>query len=232
VQAARAVLPGGLRDRALRAARVLEAANLDFEARLARKQSWSSSALRAGLLRLDGRTVRPAQEFVSEAMRDCPARDPFHRLAWFDYRFMLPSQMLTKVDRASMSHSLEARVPFLDHRLVELMAGVSARVQMPHWTRKHVLRRALGPRLPPEVLQGRKRGFNVPLREWFRAADPVAALERRIAQGALDDVADPAVVRTLVDEHRRARADHGALFWILLQLAGWCERVGVTTGRT
>jgi asparagine synthase (glutamine-hydrolysing) len=144
---------------------------------------------------------------------------------------MLPSQMLTKVDRTSMARSLEVRVPFLDHRLVELMAGVSARVQLPRLERKHVLRRAMGGKLPPELLRARKKGFNVPLREWFRSGDPVARLEARIARGALDEVARRPALQALLDEHRSARADHGNLFWILLQLAGWCERSGVTAGR-
>jgi asparagine synthase (glutamine-hydrolysing) len=219
--------PVGVRRRARHAARVLETANLDFESRLTRKQSYSSSELRAHLLRIEGRAVRPAREFVSEALERCPARDPFHRLSWIDYKFQLPAQMLTKVDRMSMAHSLEARVPLLDHRLVELMAPVSMRVQMRGWTRKHVLRRALGSRLPPDVLHGRKRGFNVPLQEWFRGGDPAAFLQRHIDRGALDEVAHRPQMSALLEEHREARADHGTLFWILLQLAAWCERVGV-----
>jgi asparagine synthase (glutamine-hydrolysing) len=165
-------------------------------------------------------------------MAGCPARDPFHRLAWFDYKMMLPSQMLTKVDRMSMAHSLESRLPLLDHRLVELMAPVSARVQLPRFERKHVLRRALGSRLPAELLQAGKRGFNVPLGEWFRGGEPVALLQRGAARGALDEVVHRGVLDRLVEDHRRARADHGALFWILLQLSGWCERLGVAAGKS
>jgi asparagine synthase (glutamine-hydrolysing) len=231
VDAARAVLPGGLRNSAQRAARVLEAANMDFVTRLTRKQSWSSEACRARLLAGTGQSIRPAREYIEDAMRGCPARDPFHQLAWFDYRFMLPSQMLTKVDRTSMARSLEARVPFLDHRLVELMARVSSRVQMPRFERKHVLRRALGPRLPPELLRARKRGFNVPLREWFRDGDPVALLEERIARGALSEVAGRPALAGLLDEQRQGASDHGNLLWILLQLAGWCERSGAAVVR-
>jgi len=227
VQAVAALAPGRLRDRAQRAARVLAAANLDFESRISRKQSWSDPELRGALLALPPGEVRPAREFVADAMRDCPARDAFHRLNWFDYNFMLPSQMLTKVDRMTMARSLEARVPFLDHRLVELMAPVSARVQLPGYTRKHVLRRALGPRLPLELLQAPKRGFNVPLREWFRAGDPVQLLQRRVERGALDGLVRRPALAAAVEAHRARRADHGTLFWILLQLAGWCERAGI-----
>jgi len=231
LDAARALLPGTSGDRLLRAARVLETANMSFEDRLTRKQSWSRAAVRAALLDVEHKHVRPAREFIDEAMRDCPARDPFHRLAWFDTTFMLPSQMLTKVDRMSMAHSLEARVPFLDHRLVELMSPVSARVKLPGMTRKHVLRRAMGARLPHELLRAPKRGFNVPLREWFRGGSPIELLQRRVARGALDDLVRRPVLAGLIEEHRAARADHGNLFWILLQLAGWCARTGAPAGR-
>ena len=229
--AARALLPGTSARRLERAARVVEAANMSFAERLTRKQSWSAAALRARLLAAGSHPVRPAREFIDDAMRDCPARDPFHRLAWFDTTFMLPSQMLTKVDRMTMARSLEARVPFLDHRLVELMAPVSAQVKMPRLTRKHVLRRALGPRLPRELLHAPKRGFNVPLGEWFRGGSPVEVLEQRVARGALDDLVRRPVLAELVADHRNARADHGHLFWILLQLAGWCERAGAPAER-
>src|SRR5262249_24381063 len=106
--AADAVLGVAGNTRLRRATRVLEAANMSFEDRLTRKQSWSSAALRATLLRAPSSAVRPAREFIDEAMRGCPARDPFHRLSWFDFKMMLPSQMLTKVDRMSMARSLEA----------------------------------------------------------------------------------------------------------------------------
>lgn len=224
--AAAALAPGPLRDRARRAERVLAAANLDFEARLTAKQSWSEPELRAALFALPAGQVRPAREYIADAMRDCPARDPFHRLNWFDYTFMLPSQMLTKVDRMSMANSLEARVPFLDHRLVELMAAVSSRVQMPGGTRKHVLRRALGPELPPPLLQAPKRGFNVPLREWFRGGDPLQLLQDRVTSGALDGLVHGDRLAALLAAHRNRRADHGTLLWILLQLAAWSERLG------
>jgi asparagine synthase (glutamine-hydrolysing) len=132
--------------------------------------------------------------------------------------------MLTKVDRMTMAASLEARVPFLDHRLVELMAPVSAQVKLPGYTRKHVLRRALGARLPSELLHARKRGFNVPMREWFRGGDAWSWLDARLATGSLDDWIRRPALREVLETHRRGAADHGNLLWILVQLAAWRER--------
>lgn len=226
LHAARSMMPGASRSRLDRAARVLESANMTFEDRITRKQSWSPAALRAGLLRTPEARPAPAREFVDEAMRGCPARDPFQRLAWFDYKLMLPSQMLTKVDRMSMGRSLEARVPFLDHRLVELMAPVSAAVKFPGMTRKYVLRRAMGSQLPRELLRAPKRGFNVPLREWFRGGSPVELLQAHAAAGALDACVDRAALGRVIEEHRAGRADRGNLLWILLQLAVWADPRG------
>ncbi len=229
VDAARALTKGNLREKLERTSRVLEAANLDFVDRIARKQSWSSPAERGALLRASG--ARPARDFVDEVMRDCPARDNFQRLNWFDLKMMLPAEMLTKVDRTSMAHSLEVRVPFLDHRLVELMAPVSAQVKLPGYTRKHVLRRALSRQLPPAILAAPKRGFNVPVREWFRGDAAAALLSRRLSGGGLDDLVDGQALQSIVDSHRSREADHGVHLWILLQLAAWSERMGWVTQR-
>jgi asparagine synthase (glutamine-hydrolysing) len=231
VNAARSLTRGRLRDRLDRTSRVLEAANLSFVERVSRKQSWSSPALRERMWHAPNSNLRPAREFVEEAMRDCPARDNFHRLNWFDLKMMLPSEMLTKVDRTSMAQSLEVRVPFLDHRLVEMMAPVSTQVKLPGYRRKHVLRRAMASRLPSEVLRAPKRGFNVPVREWFRQDAPVKLLEKRLAQGILDDLVDRQALRNALEMHRRGDADHGMHLWILLQLATWCERLGRVTQR-
>jgi asparagine synthase (glutamine-hydrolysing) len=130
-----------------------------------------------------------------------------------------------------MAHSLEVRVPFLDNRLVELMASVSARVQLPGYTRKHVLRRAMGDRLPREVRSAPKRGFNVPVAEWFRDDASVHLLEKGLTGGGLEDLVHPGALRRILDAHRRGAADHGAHLWILLQLATWCDRLGRVTQR-
>jgi asparagine synthase (glutamine-hydrolysing) len=105
------------------------------------------------------------------------------------------------------------------------MAPVSARVKMPGYNRKHVLRRAMAERLPPELLRARKRGFNVPMREWFRGGEPVELLHRHVAGGALDDVVRRPMLLQYIDDHRQQRADHGVLFWILLQVADWRRRL-------
>ncbi len=106
-------------------------------------------------------------------------------------RVSLPDDMLAKVDRASMAHSLETRVPFLDHRLVEFLASVAPAVKIARLERKRVLRRSIGRRLPPPLLSAAKRGFGVPLETWF-ASGGVAALEDRARRLAGTGFFDPA----------------------------------------
>ncbi len=90
------------------------------------------------------------------------------RMMEYDLKTYLPNDILTKVDRMSMRASIEARVPLLDHRLVELAAKIPSRLKIRGGIAKHILKRVMAPYLPPEVLQKRKQGFSIPLETWLR----------------------------------------------------------------
>ncbi|PYM67443.1 MAG: asparagine synthase (glutamine-hydrolyzing) [Candidatus Rokuibacteriota bacterium] len=90
------------------------------------------------------------------------------RLQYLDLKTYLPGDILTKVDRMSMAHSVEARVPLLDHALVEFVAGIPSRYKLRNGATKHIFKRAIEGLLPPEVLSRGKQGFGVPLTHWFR----------------------------------------------------------------
>jgi asparagine synthase (glutamine-hydrolysing) len=151
---------------ARRARRVLDGANQDFISRLEGKQIGFSVAERRALLG-DNPRVRPAREFITEALAGCRASDGLGLLNYWLHTVALPERYLCKVDRSSMAHSLEARVPFLDPRLVELMAAVGPSVKMPGFTRKAVLRDTIGRQLPEPLLKASKRGFDPPLGAWL-----------------------------------------------------------------
>jgi asparagine synthase (glutamine-hydrolysing) len=148
------------------------------------------------------------------------------RLQYIDTALYLPADLLAKADRMSMAHSLEARVPFLDRRVVELARRIPARLRLRGLTTKYLLRRAMAGRLPEPILRGRKLGFNVPMASWLAgslrefAADTLAPARLR-GQGLLD----PAAVGRLLDAHLARRADHSHALWTLLVLAVWHDEV-------
>jgi asparagine synthase (glutamine-hydrolysing) len=90
------------------------------------------------------------------------------RISYLCIRLSLPDDILTKVDRMSMAHSLEVRVPFLDHGFVEYVATIPAEMRFRYWKTKWLLRKAMEPYLPQQILWRKKQGFTVPLSDWFR----------------------------------------------------------------
>ncbi len=136
----------------------------------------------------------------------------------------LPDDMLAKVDRTSMLHGLEVRAPFLDPRLVEAALSLPAAAHFSILSGKRLLRRALRPLLPPAVLSGPKRGFEVPIGEWI--AGPLEPLHRDVVTaGTLqDDLGlDPAIAAAWLETHRTRRADRSRLLWALFALCWWSQ---------
>jgi asparagine synthase (glutamine-hydrolysing) len=160
-----------------------------------------------------------AEERYVRAMHEAPAKDALSRAQYADLKIWLPGDILTKVDRASMAVSLEAREPLLDHRLVEFAARLPANMRLRGGTGKWLMKRALASRLPKEILHRRKMGFVTPVSAWFRG--PLAAEADAIARSAaLAETGwfDAAAIENLVRAHKSGRADHGRLLWQLLML--------------
>jgi asparagine synthase (glutamine-hydrolysing) len=168
---------------------------------------------------------RAEQRYV-QAMRDAPASDALSRAQYADLKIWLPGDILTKVDRASMAVSLEAREPLLDHRLVEFAARLPAKFRLRGGSGKWLLKKALGGRLPPEILHRRKMGFVTPVSAWFRG--PLAAEAAAIAHSpALAELGwlEPAAIAKVAADHRTGRAEHGRLLWQLLMLDKSLQRL-------
>jgi asparagine synthase (glutamine-hydrolysing) len=158
------------------------------------------------------------------AGRELP--DELTRLLYTDFTMYLQDDLLTKVDRATMLASLEARAPFLDHELVEFAAGIPSHLKLSGLRTKAILRRASRKRLPQAVLSRRKRGFNIPFSRWLLhgLGEELRARftpERVAARGLLS----PAGVGRLLSEHLASRADHRKPLFNLLALDLWCDRV-------
>ena len=163
-----------------------------------------------------------AVEVLREHAREAPARDPLSLVQYLDIKTWLPGRMLTKVDRASMAHALEVRVPLLDHQLLEWVALLPPRLKVRGHEGKYVLKKALEPYLPPEVLYRPKMGFSIPLASWLRGP-----LKQRLRDAVLGEaLADSALfnrdlIQRMVDEHQSGLRDHGASLWALMMFAAF-----------
>jgi asparagine synthase (glutamine-hydrolysing) len=152
--------------------------------------------------------------------------DALAELLYTDFTMYLQDGLLTKVDRATMLNSLEARGPFLDHELAEFAAALPSALKLRGRTGKAILRRAVRRRLPAEILARRKRGFNIPFSQWL-VEGLGTELRRRFdrerveARGLLRHEG----VASLLDEHLSRRADHRKPLFTLLALDLWCDRV-------
>jgi asparagine synthase (glutamine-hydrolysing) len=144
------------------------------------------------------------------------------RLQYVDLRVYLPDDILVKVDRMSMAHSLEVRAPLLDHTLVEFAASVPPGLHLRGLQKKYLLKRALADRLPARILHRKKGGFNVPIPRWLRheLRPQVHELlsERRLREQGFFD---PAYVHQLIRDHEAARVDYSRNLWGLLIFSLW-----------
>jgi asparagine synthase (glutamine-hydrolysing) len=147
------------------------------------------------------------------------------RLQDLDLGIYLVDDLLVKTDRASMAHSLEARVPFLDPVVAELALALETKQKVRGFSKKRLLRRAAAPLLPREILRGRKQGFSIPVASWLRGdlapfARDVLSPETVERQGYLDPVA----VTRVLDDHISGKDDLSRQIWGLLNFTLWFDR--------
>jgi asparagine synthase (glutamine-hydrolysing) len=153
------------------------------------------------------------------------APDELSRVMGVDLSVFLVDDMLVKTDRASMAHSLEARVPLLDPVVAELALAVPTRMKVRGLSKKRLLRKAVEPLLPREILEGEKRGFSPPMGMWLRnELEPLArdALSPDTLRRQGFFRADP--VTRMLDEHVAGRADNSRKIWALLTFSLWFDR--------
>ncbi len=167
-----------------------------------------------------------AEARYEQAFAAAPARDALSRAQYADLKIWLPGDILTKIDRASMAVSLEAREPLLDHRLIEFAARVPARLRLRGGSGKWLMKRALEGRLPRDILHRRKMGFVTPVSHWLRGplAEQAAAIARSPALAETGWFDGGAIAR-LAEEHRTGRAEHGRTLWQLLMLEKSLQRL-------
>ncbi len=155
--------------------------------------------------------------------------DPLSQALYFETAINLPGDMLVKVDRMSMANSLEIRCPMLDHRLAELAASLPNHWKVRGGQGKYILIKALADRFPPGLLDRPKKGFSVPLAEWFRGPLREFAWDHLTGSRFLDrGVVSAPFVRNLLEEHQRRRRENHGWMWSLLMFELWCRELEQT----
>jgi asparagine synthase (glutamine-hydrolysing) len=145
--------------------------------------------------------------------------DPLSKIQYLDIKTYLTDDILTKVDRASMAVSLEVRAPMLDHKFMECVASIPSSLKLRHGTGKYILKRALEPKLPADILYRQKQGFAVPLDQWFKHELKDMAYE--IIVQTKDGILEPRFLRKIWDEHQKGYCDRSALMWATLMFRKW-----------
>ncbi len=158
-----------------------------------------------------------AVEVFRRHSEKAPVNDPLSLVQYLDIKTYLPGDILTKVDRASMAHSLEVRVPLLDHQLVEWMAGLRPELKLHGKEGKYIFKKSLEKYLPEDILYRPKMGFSIPLSSWFRG--PLKERVRESLLGAAmsdSNLFDQKFLRKMVDQHQAGVKDYSAPIWSLL----------------
>ena len=146
------------------------------------------------------------------------------RLQDVDFGLYLVDDLLTKTDRASMAWSLEARVPFMDTVVSNFAFSLPARHKVRGWSKKRLLRKAMEPLLPHEIVHGKKRGFSIPAAAWLRGElEPFARETLSASTLQRQGFFRPEPVTRLMDEHLARRQDNSRLLWGLLAFTLWYE---------
>ena len=169
-------------------------------------------------------SMQNTYEDVINYVRQSGLLSDFERLLYLCMKLYLQDGVLVKVDRASMANSLEVRVPFLDHSLVEYVSQISSAYKLKGWTSKYILKKAVKGLLPKKIIQRRKAGFSIPTGLWLKK-DLRSMLEDLCSESAIkrDGWFDYRSVRRLMDDHFADRRDNRKELWTLLSLMIWRE---------
>ncbi len=154
------------------------------------------------------------------------AEDPLALIEYLDMKTYLVDDILTKVDRASMAHSLEVRVPMLDHKYIEWISGLPSQYKLKGQMGKYILKKALEPYLPHDVLYRKKMGFAVPLEHWFRGPLKERMRETLLGEQFLDSgYFNPDHIRAMIDDHQSGRREHSSAIWTLMMLESFQRQI-------
>lgn len=170
-------------------------------------------------------SLQIVESYLKHIERERPNSDFLARMTYLELKLRLPELLLMRVDKITMATSVEARVPFLDHHLVEYALALPRSLKVEGVSGKHILKRSLEEILPHDLLYERKRGFGAPVREWFREGLG-AWFDEHLMNSTMRrrELFDFTFVSRMLAEHRNKTKDWGFHLWALLNLSLWYER--------
>jgi asparagine synthase (glutamine-hydrolysing) len=169
-------------------------------------------------------TFNIVRDFRQRLLATQPNPDPLACMVYNEFKLRLPELLLMRVDKIGMSTSIEARVPFLDHHLVEFTSGIPREHKVRGGVAKHLLKQAVSGWIPDEIIKRRKMGFGAPMSQWLRG--PFGEqVERTLMSSRLLDRGwlDRAYIRRLCQSHRAGRSDCALYIWTLFNLTAWYD---------
>ncbi len=171
---------------------------------------------------INGHNLQGLVERVRAGRRSTGA---LNRYLLVDQSYYLPDDILYKVDRMSMAHSLEVRPPFLDHRIVEFAASLPEHFKIRGWKQKYLLKELMRGKLPESILNRKKTGFDIPAHDWFRGILRGLLMDTLTAEAVeATGVFDARAVQSLIRDHMERRVNVGYHLWGLLTLFLWMRR--------
>jgi asparagine synthase (glutamine-hydrolysing) len=173
-------------------------------------------------------TLPPALESVLQELAS--AGDHLPAYLWFDQKYFLPDNILTKVDHTSMAHAVEVRPPFLDHRIVEFASTLPASLKIQGSRQKVVLRNLMHAKLSPAILNRKKIGFDIPTHDWFRGPlRPLLEEAVAFASAEHSEFFEISKIEAHIQAHFERRANIGYHLWGLMTLFFWMKKWGIQT---
>ncbi len=184
--------------------------------------------VRARLLCDSWRESHNGSESISATLdsyfRKAGGSDLLHQNMYVDLKTSLPDDLLLLTDKMSMAASIECRAPFMDHELVELSGRIPSNLKVRGLTMKYLLKKALEPWLPAEILHRKKRGFGAPVGSWLRNdLERLVQDTLSVAQIKKRGLFEPNVVQEIIEDHRSQKSDHTDHLLSLISLELWCR---------
>lgn len=185
---------------------------------------FQKNSLTTGSLHDTESSYKIVEQIYEEFNSSGDADDFLKKITYLELKHRLPEFLLARADKMTMAHSIEARVPFLDKRIVELAFSIPSAMKITNNEPKYLLKRAVRGIIPNEIIDRKKQGFWTPMNAWFKSSAPIAKTLHNellasplIKQGLINE----RYVRTIINAHQKSNADYSFQLWNILTLSRW-----------